>query len=132
MTELGHGLLLVEEVADDPLNVAVIPDVLRSAPARNHDRGVVVRVDVFEREVGVPAIPGLLGIGVVARLEVMHHEVELLLAEGRDLDLVSLLLQPLIGIHHLQRLTRITGQDQNFWRRHNCPPELTADDATTT
>ena len=116
MTELGHGLLLVEEVPNDPLNVAVITDVLGSASAGDHDRRVVGGVDVLEGKVGVPAVAGFLGVGVIARLEVMNHEMELLLAQGRDLDVVSFLFQALVRIHHFQRLARITRQDQNFWR----------------
>src|SRR6202022_1979572 len=120
------------EVTDDPLDVAVIADVLGGASTRDHDRGVVGGVDVLEGEVGVPAVTGLLRIRVVARLEIVDDEMELLLAQRRDLDVVSLLLQALIGIHHFQRLAGITGQDQNFWRRHRYPPELTPADATTT
>ena len=59
-------------------------------------------VDLGEREVRRPGVAGLLGVGVEAGLEVVDHELELLAGGGRDMDLVALLAQPLVGVEDLQ------------------------------
>jgi hypothetical protein len=80
----------------------------RSPPFR-HQSYIISRVDVGKRHVCIPAVPRLLGISVVTGLEVMYDKAQLLLARRGDDDFVALLLQPLIGIHHLQRFSGVTG-----------------------
>src|SRR5437764_1188005 len=49
--------------------------------------------------------------------ELVHHELKLLLRRPRDMDLVALLEQPLVRVHHLQRLGRVAGEHQDLAHR---------------
>src|SRR5207237_7585111 len=60
MTELGHRLLPLKEVANDLLQIGVVTDVFGGAPARDHEGDVVVRLHVLEGQVRVPTVPRLL------------------------------------------------------------------------
>ena len=79
MTYLCDGFFLVEKVPDDSLAVRVVPDIFRGPASGNHERGVVGWVDVGESEVGIPAVTGFLGVGIVSRLKVVHHEMQFFL-----------------------------------------------------
>jgi hypothetical protein len=122
VAELGNRLLLVEEVLDDALEVGVVADVLGRAPARHDDRRIACRVDVREREISVPGVARLLGVGVVAVDEVVDDELQLLLRGGGDLDLVTILEQPLVGVQHFERLRGVAGEDQDLG--HGALPSL--------
>src|SRR2546426_8448492 len=116
VAELRHRLRALEEVPDDPLAVRVVADVLGGAAARDHQRGVLGRIDLAEGEVRRPGVARLLCVGVVALDEVVHHELELLLRRRRDVDLVALLPQTLVGVEDLERLGGVAGQDQDLCR----------------
>jgi hypothetical protein len=122
VAELGHRLLVVEEVTDDPLDVGVVADVLRRATAGNDQSDVVAGLDVGERQIGLPGVAGLLRVGVEAVDEVVDDELKLLLLGGRHVDLVSLLQQPLVGVHHLEGLRGIAGQQQHLGHMNHSPP----------
>ena len=78
-------------------------------PPRDNNSDKVGGMHVCKREVRVPAVAGLLGVGVVARLEIVNDEMQLLLAGRGDLHFVAFLLQPLVGIHHFERFGSIAG-----------------------
>ena len=109
MTQLGHRLLLLKEMPDDLLQVGVVADVFGGPPTWDHKGNIVIRLHVFEGEIRVPTVSRLLGIRVVPRLEVVDHEMELLLARCGDLHVVALFLQALIGVEDFQRLRRVAG-----------------------
>jgi hypothetical protein len=114
VAELGDRILALHEVPNDALHVGVVADVL-GRPAAGDDHGDVVgRVHVREGDVGGPGVPGLLGVGVVAVHEVVHHELELLDRGRGDVDLVSLFEQALVGVHHLEGLGGVTGEDHDL------------------
>ena len=91
VAELRDRLLLGEKVLDDVPEVGVVTDVLGGPPSWDHEGDVLRRIDLREGEVCVPGIARLLGVGVIALDEVVDDELKLLLAWGRDLDLVALL-----------------------------------------
>src|SRR4029077_3973793 len=96
MTELRHRLFLLEEVLDNFAKMGVVADVLRCSSARDNNSDKVGGMHVRKRDVRVPAVAGLLGVGVVARLEIVNDEMQLLLAGRGDLHFVAFLLQPLV------------------------------------
>jgi hypothetical protein len=63
--------------------------------ARDHERHVVGGVDASKRQVGVSTVARLLRVGLAAQPEVVHHEVQLLLAGRSQVDLIAFLFQPL-------------------------------------
>ena len=111
MAELGYRFLAIEEVPDNALAVRVVADVLGRAPAGYHQSRIVGWIDLGKGDVGVPAVAWLFCVGVIARLKIVHHEVQLLLRGSCDVNLVSFFLQSLIGIHHFQRLCGISGEN---------------------
>jgi hypothetical protein len=114
VAQLRDRLVLREEVLGNPLEVGVVPDVLRCATSRDHDPRVLRRVDLGEGEVGVPGVARLLRVRVVALDEVVDDELKLFLARGCDLDVVALFEQALVRIQHLQRLRRVSGEQQDL------------------
>src|SRR5437588_331126 len=116
MTELGHRLLPLKEVANDLLQIGVVTDVFGGAPARDHEGDVVVRLHVLEGQVRVPTVPRLLCVRVITGLEVMDHKVQLLLTRRGDLHLIALLLQTLVWIEDFERLRCVARDHQDFWR----------------
>src|SRR4029077_7384128 len=78
-TKLRDRLFLVEEMSDDLAEVFVVANVFGRSSTRNDQRYIVSRIHIFESEVGVPRIAGLLGVGIESRLEIVDHETQLLL-----------------------------------------------------
>ena len=117
VTDLRDRLVRVEERLQDLAQFQVVAEILGSSPARDHQGHVLPGVHLGEGEVGGPGVAGFLGVGVEAVLEVVHHETERLAARGRDMHLVALLAQPLVGIEHLKGLGRVAGHDEDL-RRH--------------
>jgi hypothetical protein len=75
-------------------------------------------------------VPRLLGVGVEAVHEVVHDELQLLLARRGDGDLVALLQQPLVRIHDFEVFGRVAGQDQDLCHREtlaSCVPACPSD-----
>src|SRR5262249_55226328 len=58
-----------------------------------------------------------LGVGVEAVHEVVHDELQFLLARRGDVDLVALLQQTLVGVHDFEVFARIAGKDQDLCHR---------------
>jgi hypothetical protein len=56
VAQLGDGLVGVHEVADDPLDVGVVADVLGGAATGDDQGDVVGWVDVGERDIGGPGV----------------------------------------------------------------------------
>jgi hypothetical protein len=50
----------------------------------------------------------------------VHDELELLDRERGDVNLIALFQQPLLGIHHFQRLRGVTSENEDL--RDNGPP----------
>ena len=124
MAKLGYGLLAIEEVSDDALAVWIVADVLWRAPAGYDQSRVVGWIHIGKGDVGVPTVARLFGVGIEARLKIVYDEMQLLLCWSCDVNLVSLFLQSLIGIHHFQRLCSIAGENENFGSGHGVPPLL--------
>jgi len=59
-------------------------------------------------------VSGLFGVRVEALDEVVHHELEFLGRGCRDVHLVALFQQPLVGVHDLKVFCRVAGDDQDF------------------
>ena len=64
MTKLRDRLLLLEEMSHDLAKVFMSANVFGRSSARNDQRYIVCRIHVFESEIGVPGIAGLLGVGI--------------------------------------------------------------------
>src|SRR6266496_4928004 len=118
MAKLRYRLSVFKEVADDFLAIGIVADVLRCSSSRNHEGCVITGVHVCKCEIGVPAVPGLFRVRVVTLFKIMYHESQFFLAWRGNMNLVPLLFEPLIGIHHLKGLGGITGQNQNLWLWH--------------
>ena len=101
---------------NDLLQVGVVADVLGGPSAGDDERDILIRLHVLEGQIRVPTVARLFGVGVVTGLEVVHHEMELLLTRRGNLHLVALLLQTLVGIEDFERLRRVAGDHQDFWR----------------
>src|SRR5882762_6510471 len=110
MADLGHGELLFKEGSDNAQTISVVPNIFRRTPARNHQSDVIVRVYVCEGEVGIPTVTGLLGVCVKAWLKIVDNKMQFLFCGRCDFDVVTLLLQPLVWIYHLERFSGIAGQ----------------------
>jgi hypothetical protein len=85
----------------DAPHVRVVADVLGGTASGDDQRDVAGRVDIAERDVGGPRVAELLGVGVEVVDEVVDDELELLHRRCGDVDLVTLLQQPLVGVHDL-------------------------------
>src|SRR6266581_8241052 len=111
MTKLRHWLLVFEEVANDFLTIRIIANIFRCTTAWDHERGIIASIHVCKSKVRIPAVAGLFCVGVVTLFKIMYHESQFFLARRSNMDLVPLLFEPLIGIHHLKRLSSIAGQN---------------------
>src|SRR5579862_602602 len=91
VTKLRHGFLLLEEMSHDFAEVFVFANVFGRPSTRNDQRYIVSRIHIFESEIGVPRIAGLLGGRIESRLEIVDHKAQFLLCGCRDLNLVAFL-----------------------------------------
>ena len=105
MTEVCHGLLLIEEMPDNSQKVGMIADVLRSPSAGNHQRDVVGGINIGKAQIGVPGVSWLFCIGLKPRLKIMHYKAQLLLLRRGNFHFVAFFLQPLVWVHRLKRLS---------------------------
>jgi hypothetical protein len=119
VADLGHRLVGVEERLEDLAELGVIAQILRGATARDHQSGVLARIDLREAEIRRPGVARLLGVRVEARLEVVYDEPQPLAGGGRDMNLVALLPQPLVRVENLEGLGGVAGDDQDL-RCHDC------------
>ncbi len=112
-------LAALDEVADDGHGAGLVPQVFGRAAAGQDEPVVGRRIDVVEPEVGFHAIPGLLGVGIEAGVEVMDDGEEDALLGRDDVHLPPFLFEPELGVVDLLRLARVAGQQQDL--EHGLP-----------
>src|SRR5262245_44531483 len=128
MAERAYGLLLREEVLDDPPDVRVDADELGRSPTGDHDRGVVRGLDVREGDVDGTAASGLLDVRVEVGLEVVDDELDRARRRRGDVRLVAGLGEPVLDVHRLQVLRGVPREDQHL--RHRALPSVARADPT--
>jgi hypothetical protein len=97
-------------VLEDPADVGIVAEVLGCPPAGHHHRNIIGRVHVGECDIGRPRVAQLLGVRIEAVNEVVDDELQRLHGRCGDVDLVSLLQQALVGVHHFEILGGVAGQ----------------------
>lgn len=124
VADLGDRLVGVEEGLEDLAELGVVAQILGGPAAGDDDGHVIAGVHLGEGQIGRPGIAGFLGVGVEARLEVVDHELELLAGGGRDVDVVALLAEALVGVQDLQGLRGVAGDDEDLRCHVGCAPLL--------
>src|ERR1051326_2833659 len=86
------------EFANDLDQLGVVPQILGRSATQDEQRAIVLNRDVVEGEVGFEAIAAPFDIGVPARLEIVHDEVEAAAGRSGDNRLPTLLLEAMNGV----------------------------------
>ena len=101
-----------EEVLGDAAHVGIGADVLGRATAGDHERAVALDLDLGERDVDGQAAAGLLRVGVIALVEVVHDELDRAARERGHVDLPAGLAQPVQRVHGVEVLGGVAGDHE--------------------
>jgi hypothetical protein len=99
----------IEEVLEDPADVGIVTEVLGCPPAGHHHRNIIGRVTWANATSACHERPGFSVY--VSRPSTKSWTTNCkVFTVGGDVDLVSLLQQALVGVHHFEILGCVAGQ----------------------
>ena len=118
VADAGDRPVVVEEVLGDADQVGIVADIFRRPAAGEEDAGVVLGIDVLERDLGLDLVALPFAGDRPARADLVQHHLEEARLRPRDDRLEARLLQAEIRIEGVHRLRGVADDDEDLVLRH--------------